>query len=221
MVPWNAIDTVLLDMDGTLLDLRFDTYFWTEHVPKRYAETYGMTVDEAKARLYPRMYELEGTMDWYCVDFWTEELGLDIGRLKEEVDHLIAVFPYVTAFLDTVRAAGKRAVLVTNAHHKSLNLKMDRTALGGHLDAVVCSHDLGLPKEDAPFWERLQEVEAYTPERTLLVDDNLAVLRSAQAYGIAHLRAVLRPDTGMPPREVADFPAIQSFRELLPEQSAV
>ena len=33
---WRAIDTVLLDMDGTLLDLRFDNYFWLELVPRKY-----------------------------------------------------------------------------------------------------------------------------------------------------------------------------------------
>src|SRR5690606_507131 len=27
-LPWNQIDTVLLDMDGTLLDLHFDNHFW-------------------------------------------------------------------------------------------------------------------------------------------------------------------------------------------------
>ncbi|HBT55971.1 MAG TPA: haloacid dehalogenase, partial [Pseudomonas sp.] len=33
MLNWNAIDTVLLDMDGTLLDLHFDNHFWLEHMP--------------------------------------------------------------------------------------------------------------------------------------------------------------------------------------------
>ena len=28
IVEWDAIDTVLVDMDGTLLDLSFDTFFW-------------------------------------------------------------------------------------------------------------------------------------------------------------------------------------------------
>ena len=32
-LDWTSIDTVLLDMDGTLLDLRFDNWFWQEHVP--------------------------------------------------------------------------------------------------------------------------------------------------------------------------------------------
>ncbi len=217
MIDWNAIDTVLLDMDGTLLDLNFDTYFWVEHVPQRYAEKHGLALYEAKNELYPRFRAVEGTMDWYCIDYWTEQLGLDIALLKEEVDHLIAVHPHVTEFLDAARGAGKRVVLVTNAHAKSLELKMERTRLGGHFDGVICSHDYRMPKEHGDFWERLQQDEPFDRERTLLVDDSLAVLRSAREYGIRWLLAVYKPDSTQPERDVAEFEAIRSFRDIHPE----
>lgn len=216
MLDWTRVDTVFLDMDGTLLDLNFDTHFWTEHVPLRYAERHELTVERAKEILFPRMRAVEGTMDWYCIDYWTRELGLDIALLKREVEHLIAVHPYVIDFLVAVRSSGRRAVLVTNAHGKSLDLKMHHTRLGGHLDAIVCSHDLGLPKEELEFWERLQGTEPFPAERTLLVDDSLAVLRSAKRYGIAQLLAVRRPDTQAPARDVGEFEAIESFLEIMP-----
>jgi len=216
MIDWQRIDTVFLDMDGTLLDLNFDTYFWLEHVPQRYAEKHGIALEEAKANLMARYQALLGTIDWYSIDYWTEELELDIALLKEEVDHLIAVHPYVTDFLDAVRAAGKRVWLVTNAHMKSLELKMNRTRLGGHFDRLVCAHDFGLPKEQPVFWEKLQQLEAYHPERTLLVDDSLPVLRSAREYGIGWLLAVYEPDTQQPRRDVAEFEAIETFRDILP-----
>lgn len=217
MLNWNHIDSVFLDMDGTLLDLNFDTYFWLEHVPRRYAEKHRLSLEQAKAQLFPRMRAIEGTMDWYCLDYWTRELEMDIPLLKEEVDHLIAVHPYVIAFLDAVRAIGKRIVLVTNAHMKSLELKMERTELGHHLDAIICSHDFQRPKEDVNFWQHLQGREPFAPERTLLVDDSLAVLRSARSYGIAHLLAVYQPDSQQPKRDVGEFAAIESFRDILPE----
>ncbi|NIP72417.1 MAG: GMP/IMP nucleotidase [Gammaproteobacteria bacterium] len=216
MIDWQAIHSVFLDMDGTLLDLHFDNYFWQEHVPQRYGEKYGMDITAAKAELYPRFRHVEGTIDWYSVDYWTHQLGLDIAMLKEEVDHLIAVHPYVIEFLDAVRGAGMRAVLVTNAHNKSLALKMDRTRLGGHFDQLICAHDLGVPKEELRFWVQLREIEPYEPRHTLLVDDNLAALRSARAYGIAHLLAVLQPDTRGPERPVGEFPAIRYFKEVMP-----
>ena len=48
MLNWSDIHTVLLDMDGTLLDLHFDNHFWLEHFPARYSEQHGIIVEEAK-----------------------------------------------------------------------------------------------------------------------------------------------------------------------------
>ncbi|MHB0985491.1 MAG: GMP/IMP nucleotidase [Sulfuricella sp.] len=217
MLNWNQIDTVLLDMDGTLLDLHFDNHFWLEHVPLRYAEKHGLSHEAAQDALAPRYRKVAGTMDWYCVDYWSRELELDIARLKEEVEHLIAVHPHVTGFLAAVRTSGRRTVLVTNAHHKSLALKMRKTRLDGDLDAVICAHDFGVPKEHPEFWGRLQSVERFDPARTLLVDDSLPVLRSARNYGMAHLLAVHRPDTRQPEKDVEEFLAIRSFQDILPK----
>lgn len=210
-IPWNTLDTVLLDMDGTLLDLHFDNHFWLEYVPRRYAEARGLPLEAARRELLARYRSCEGTLEWYCVDHWSRELGLDIALLKAEVDHLIAVHPHVPEFLAALGRRGKRRVLVTNAHQKSLALKLDRTRLGGLLDAVVCAHDLGRPKEDPRFWELLQKVEPFDPERTLFVDDSPAVLTSARNYGIRHLLRVSRPDSQAGEREAEGFAAVEDL----------
>jgi putative hydrolase of the HAD superfamily len=216
MISWPHIHTVLLDMDGTLLDLHYDNHFWQVHVPLRYAEKHALSLDAARKQLFARFRQAEGTLDWYCVDYWTRELGLDIALLKVEVDHLIAVHPHVIDFLDAVRARDKRIVLVTNAHGKSLALKLERTQLGGHFDAVVCSHDLGLPKEHLGFWEKMQQVQAFDKDRALLIDDSLPVLRSARHYGIAQLLAIKNPDSKGPEKDAREFSALGSFREIMP-----
>ncbi|MCW8907495.1 MAG: GMP/IMP nucleotidase [Sedimenticola sp.] len=216
MIDWNQIETVLLDMDGTLLDLHFDNYFWLEHVPRRYAEHRSCSLEQAKEELGGRTRSVEGTLDWYCVDYWSRELGLDIALLKAEVDHLIAVHPHVIDFLAAMRALEKRVVLVTNAHQKALSLKMERTKLHGYFDLVVTSHDLGLPKEDRQFWDRLQQVAPFDRRHTLFVDDSQPVLESARDYGMGWLLRVLRPDTRGPLREAGGFEAIHDFSEILP-----
>jgi len=216
IVDWMRIDTVFLDMDGTLLDLHFDNHFWLEHVPQRYAQARGIALEQAKQELFSRYKDVEGTLEWYCVDHWSRELGLDIALLKQEVDHLILVHPHVVDFLDAMHKQGKKTMLVTNAHQKSLALKMDRTKLVGHLDGVVCSHDLGYPKESDEFWKRLQQVESFDPERTLFVDDSLSVLQSAERYGIEWLLMVLRPDTKGPTKSTEQFSAIHDFSEIMP-----
>lgn len=216
MIDWHHISQVFLDMDGTLLDLHFDNHFWLEHVPRRYAERYGLTEAAAKAELLQRYQDVEGTMEWYCVDYWSRELGLDIALLKEEVDHLIAVHPHVVSFLEAVKRLGRPRVLVTNAHQKALRLKFDRTRLGHHFEAVVCAHDLGVPKEKPGFWDVLQSVQPFDPATTLFVDDSLAVLRSARSYGFKYLVAVLQPDSRGSARRIEEFPAIRDFSAIMP-----
>lgn len=215
MIDWNGIDDCFFDMDGTLLDLHFDNHFWLEHVPLRYAESKGLSLDHARAELLPRYRDVEGTLDWYCIDHWSRELGLDIALLKEEVDHLISVHPHVQDLLEALSRHGKRRVLVTNAHQKSLALKLERTRLAGHFESIICSHDLGLPKEDPGFWHRLHAMLPFDPARTLFVDDSLSVLRNARGYGFAALVAILRPDSTQPRRQTDEFAAVTDLSELL------
>jgi putative hydrolase of the HAD superfamily len=118
-IDWNNIDTVLLDMDGTLLDLNFDLHFWMEYMPLVFAKKHNLTHDEAKNKLFPILRAEEGELHWYCLDYWQEKLQLDIVALKEDVAHLIQIHPFVLEFLAQARAHKKHIYLVTNAHRKS------------------------------------------------------------------------------------------------------
>jgi len=213
---WKDVDSVFLDMDGTLLDLHFDNHFWLEHIPLRYGEREGMSKQAALEALTPRFRAVEGTLAWYSLDYWSRELDMDVVALKREVEHLIRVLPHAEEFLKAVRAAGKRLVLVTNAHAPVLEMKMAHTRLDAYFDNIVSSHDLGNPKETRPFWHSLQEAEPFDPARTLFADDSLPVLRAARDYGVKHLVAMRKPDSKRPARDMQDFVSIETFAELMP-----
>ena len=216
MLDWTQIDTVLLDMDGTLLDLNFDNHFWQEFVPQRFADLHQLSLTQAKSQLQPRFKRMEGRLEWYCLDYWSEELQLNIAGLKQELAGLIAVHPHVSEFLEAVRGSGRRLLLVTNAHRDSLSLKMEKTCLHQFFDDIISSHDYGMAKEQQGFWQTLQDQHVFEKNNTLLVDDSLAVLHSAQVFGIAHLVSISKPDSQAPVRQITSFPAVEDFRALMP-----
>ena len=216
ILDWNDIDTALLDMDGTLLDRHFDDHFWLEHVPRTYAAVNAIPLSVAKERLYALFNSQEQTLNWTDLDYWTERLRLDIPVLKREVEHLIAVHPFVVEFLLFLRQHGKRVYLVTNAHSKTLDLKMGKTRLGPYFHGIVSAHDLGLPKEDYRFWGRLQERVPFDPRRTLLGEDSETNLSTAAAHGIRYPVFVSRASSALPPVASPTFPSIHYFSELIP-----
>lgn len=214
MLNWNTLDTVLLDMDGTLLDLHFDNHFWMHYLPQRYAEHHGQSLEWAKAEIYPLMRAKQGQLDWYCLDFWTRELGLPIVELKREIAHLISLRPDAQGFLQALQESGRQVILITNAHRDSLSLKMERIELKTYFQRLISSHDFGFPKESQAFWQALQAEVPFDPARTLFIDDSLNILRSARDYGVAQLLAVRQPDSQGEQRDTEEFDAVEDYRVL-------
>jgi 5'-nucleotidase len=213
---WADADTVLLDMDGTLLDLRFDNYFWLELVPERYAQRHALTLEAARATLVPLLAAKQGTLDWYCTDFWSKELALDIAGLKREIREHVRFLPGAEQFLQKLRARGLRTALVTNAHQDALTIKEAQTGLARYFDAMISSHRFGVPKEHAQFWIALEAELRFDPARCVFIDDSLAVLRAARQHGIGQIFAIARPDSTLAARVVSEFAAIESVESLLP-----
>lgn len=215
MIDWNAIDTVLLDMDGTILDLHFDNYFWKEYVPQKYAEKHSITLAQSKAELEPRLAHQEGNLQWYCLDFWARELGLDIVALKNDITHLISFRPNAQEFLHGLKERGKQVIMITNAHPDSLSLKLERLSMAHYFDRLISSHDYGYPKESQAFWHNLEADINLDKEKTLFIDDSICILGSARTYGIKHLLAVRYPSSQEGARKTPGFDAVIDFKELI------
>jgi HAD superfamily hydrolase (TIGR01509 family) len=213
-IDWSKIDTVLLDMDGTLLDLRFDNWFWQEHIPSRYAASRGMSPSDAWELLKPKFRATRGTIQWYCIDYWSRELGLDVAHIKRAALDRVGYLPGAEDFLLRLKESGKRRVLVTNAHPLTLAIKNEQVGLTAHFDACYSTHPFNAPKENAAFWPRLQAAEPFVAERTLFVDDSLPVLRAADAFGIGWLRAVRRPDSAQPAQDTGHYAAVDRVADL-------
>ncbi|MDD5285735.1 MAG: GMP/IMP nucleotidase [Desulfuromonadaceae bacterium] len=221
LIDWNDIDTVLLDMDGTLLDRHFDDHFWLEHVPKRWAARNHASIEYAKEILYALFKSQENSLNWTDLDYWSDRLELDIPLLKREVEHLIAVHPYVIEFLLFLKRHKKEVWLVTNAHSKTLDLKMKNTRIGPYFDGIISAHQVGLPKEDDRFWGRLQNFINYRSDRTMLGEDSEANLATAERFGIRYLIYISRYSSKVTPLKSESFPTIDYFNRLIPETGAM
>ena len=211
------IKYVLLDMDGTLLDKYFDDFFWEHLVPEKYAEKFGISFGKAKDELMKKYKHHEGTLNWTDIDFWSQELALDIPALKEQIKHLIEVHPHVEDFLRMLKRHRKKVFIVTNAHFKVLDLKLRKTDIGKYFDACITSFEMGYPKEDLRFWERAKERLGFAPERTLFVDDTEEILKTACAFGIRYIAFKARATSKKTPKASKEFPTIMDFKELCHE----
>jgi putative hydrolase of the HAD superfamily len=213
---WQAADTVLLDMDGTLLDLAFDSWFWREAVPRCMARSAGAAAAEVRDDLFARYARKQGSLEWYCLDYWTGQTGLDLRALKSAASHRIRYLPGARQFLEIAAGSGKRLVLVTNAHGHALLVKKGVAGLERYFEVCISAHEIGQPKELPGFWPELQQRLGFDPRRTLFVDDSVAVLDAAARFGIGAVLGVTRPDTRRPAMELNGHATVTGVAELLP-----
>jgi len=208
---WKNIDTVLLDMDGTLLDLHFDSHFWLDYMPRVWATRNGYELEDARIKLMSMLDQHYGTLNWYCVDFWSDALGLNIMQLKNQIAHKIAYRPTAEEFLKRCQQECNDVRMVTNAHRKTLELKIAKTGIDKYFNQLLCSHELEYPKENSEFWHRLNENKSFDPQRTLFIDDNEVVLESAKGHGIRHIYSIAKPDSSATRKSPSQFPMLEKM----------
>ena len=217
MINWHQVETVLLDMDGTLLDLHFDNHFWLTVVPQHLSLQQKRPITEIKKQIYQMYQEAEGSLNWYCIHHWQQKLGLDIMLLKQQYKHKINWLQDAKAFLQALKQAGKQRILITNAHPLSLELKQVHTGLDNYLDQIYSTHQFGVAKESPQLWQQLKIKAAYNPKTTLFIDDNESLLLVAKQAGIAFGLGIYQPDSQKRGNEMKTFKTIKSYRALITE----
>ncbi len=215
MLAWDNIETVLLDMDGTLLDLQFDNFFWLTYLPQRYAEFHQITIEAAQSKLEAHIDHYRGTLQWYCLDHWSELVGMDIAALKQEIAHKVAIRPGAERFLRWLKQNGKDTILLTNAHRAGMNIKLEASGIDRWLDKIISSHDYQEPKESENFWHHFADNHEFNPQKTLFIDDTEQILHQAKAFGIQHLIYIAQPDSNGTKRRSEHYQSLHDFSEIM------
>ena len=215
VIDWRRFETVLLDMDGTILDLAFDNYFWRELLPRSLARARRIDPERARRELFEQYSEKTGSLDWYCVDYWTNALGIDVRALKSAASHRVRYLPGARAFLADLTSRHARVVLVTNAHGFTLDVKRAVAGLGQYFDRFVSAHEFGVPKEHADFWPALRDALEFEPASTVFIDDSESVLAAALASGIGMVIGISRPDSQLPASDGGGHLRVNGVADLL------
>ena len=174
------IDNMLIDMDGVLLDTAYDNYFWQRHIPEIYAKKNSYSTEQAIKITHTLFNMKKRTKDWYDLNYWSNMLGINVERekLSEEMIDRIKLKDNILPTLDYLKNEC-RLYLVTNAHRKTLDIKLKKFPLQKYFVKIICSHELGFIKEDIQFWFLLRNKLKIDFKRSVLIEDTFDNIKAA------------------------------------------
>ena len=180
------IECLLIDMDGVILDNAYDNDFWQNQIPEVIADNKGIAFDDAKRLAIQIFNYKKNTKDWYDVDYWSNMLSIDIEAQKrsEKSFSRISLYDGVIDTLSVLKNKTKM-ILITNAHRKTLNIKLEKYNLTPYFDEMVCAHELNYVKEDIQLWYMLRSKYRLDYEKTLLVEDTINNINVGLSAGIS------------------------------------
>ena len=180
------IECLLIDMDGVILDNAYDNDFWQNQIPEVIADSKGIAFDDAKRLAIQIFNYKKNTKDWYDVDYWSNMLNIDIEAQKrsEKSFSRISLYDGVIDTLSVLKNKTK-TILITNAHRKTLNIKLEKYNLTPYFDEMVCAHELNYVKEDIQLWYMLRSKYRLDYEKTLLVEDTINNINVGLSAGIS------------------------------------
>ncbi len=160
-------------------------------------------------------HAVQHTLNWYCLDYWSERLGLDICAMTSEQGPRATLREDTVPFLDALKACGKRRILLTNAHPHNLAVKLKHTGLDAHLDLLLSTHTFGYPK-------RISVCGAPWRRKLALRRTKRCLSTTARRYwmprGVWHslLPGITNPDSGLAEKQYLRHPGLNDYRRLIP-----
>jgi len=210
-MKWNSIETFFLDMDGTLLDLAYDNYFWHEHIPALYSKKNGITIQEG-THIFEELYKnKQGTMEWYSISYWSKVLKIDLQLEILKTRNQIKVFDGAIDLLRKLKKHKIKIYLLTNCPREMLDIKMTQTKLWGYFDKIISSEDCGYIKESNEFWSYLNKNIEYNTRTTVFIDDNQNVLRYSKKNGIQNIYCIDFPDSKKDRQIINGYQSIENI----------
>ena len=177
----------LIDLDGVILNLDYDNFFWQKHIPKVYAELHKISFKDACLVTKQIFNYKRKTKDWYDIDYWSNMLNVDIKKEKEDNIEKIDIMKGAVEFLESLVKKNKNLFLITNAHEKTLKIKLKKYNIKKYFKDIICSHQLSYIKEEIQFWYILKNKLNISFKNSVLIEDTLDNLIAAHSAGLENL----------------------------------
>ena len=201
-------------MDGTLLDLRFDNWFWQAARAGAYAARHGLTALAAGSSCSPASRRAAARSTGTASITGAANSVSTSARSSTTCATRSDWLPGAARVPRGSGALGKRRILVTNAHPETLAIK-DARVVARRAGSTSCI------RRTASGCRRRPGILA-APRRARAVRSAAHAVRrrqpggagAARDFGIRWLRAIRRPDLGRPARDTGDFAGVDSVAEL-------
>lgn len=179
-------ECLLFDMDGVILDNTYDNDFWQNHIPSVLAKNRKIEFEDAK-RLAIQIFNFKkNSKDWYDLDYWSNMLDIDIEEQKKTKESYEKIKLYEGSISCLKKLKNKmKMILITNAHRKTLNIKLQKYDLSPYFDEMVCAHELHYVKEDIQLWYMLKYKFKIDFAKTVLVEDTIKNINTGLSAGVS------------------------------------
>lgn len=217
--PGFAVEAVLFDLDGTLLDTIADLCEAANRMladlsrPQR-------TLDEIRSFVgkgIPNLVRRCLTEDQHAAEREIEDAIAVFKRHYAEVNgSRTRVFPGVLEALERLRARGLRLAVVTNKAQDFTLPLLDRSGLSHYFDAVVSGDTLTVKKPDPAVLIHACELLGVAAGRSLMIGDSANDALAARAAGIPVLLVTYGYSEGLPVDSIECDGLLSTALEALP-----
>ena len=167
---------ISFDVDGTLVDDKFDNEIWWHEIPKLYAKQYKISIEKAKMVVYSEYYKslyIEKVNLWTDIEYWFKRLGLK--DWKKLIDN---TRKYVSLYHDTIETLGYLSkkynlIIISDANKKFLDIKLDCKNIRNYFDYVfTSSEDFGISQKNKEVFDKILKKLSIKSEEIVHIGDN-------------------------------------------------
>ena len=178
------MDTVIFDMDGTLVDnIKFHTKAWLRFLRKYNIE---LSAEEFQAQNH-------GTIDEMILHFFGKETGAkkryELGQEKEYTyralykDHIKAVNGLIP-FLEFLRSQSMKIGLATMGDAPNIEFILKKLGLETYFHSIIGGHQINKGKPSPEIFLKSLEALDSKKETTIIIEDSKSGVLAARNAGI-------------------------------------